>query len=233
MKTIGLLGGMSWESTQSYYKLLNEGVKERLGGLHSAPILLYSVDFALIEQMQTKGHWEEAGALLAEAALKLELAGAEMLLLCTNTMHKVASHITQNIKIPFIHIAKSTAKALIHENKKHAILLGTKFTMQETFYSSILNDYGIRITIPSQDAIEKINRIIFHELCLGECNVDSREYFLQLIKNLSNEDKSIDSVILGCTEIGLLLNQPSPFLPYFDTTIIHVKDALTQSLLNI
>lgn len=230
MKTIGLIGGMSWESTQSYYKLLNLRVKERLGGLHSAKIILYSVDFAPIEAMQREGKWDEAGRVLESAAHALEKAGADMILLCTNTMHKVAPTITQTLTIPFIHIAQATAKALQTSNKRHAILLGTKFTMQEDFYTSVLENEGIRVTIPDAKAIETINRIIFDELCLGECHESSKRSFLDIIHHLYHDDKTIDSVILGCTEIGLLLEEKDSFLPLFDTTLLHVNEALHHTL---
>ncbi len=226
MKTIGLIGGMSWESTQSYYRLLNLGVKERLGGLHSAKIILYSVDFAPIEVMQREEKWDEAGNVLEVAAHSLEKAGADFLLLCTNTMHKVEPIITRSLKIPFIHIAKATAQALQKADKHHAILLGTQFTMQEDFYTSILEQEGIRVTIPDTKSIETINRIIFDELCLGVCEKNSKDAFLDIIHRLYNDDGTIDSVILGCTEIGLLIEQKDSFLPLFDTTYLHVNTAL-------
>ena len=230
MKTIGLIGGMSWESTQSYYRLLNLGVKEHLGGLHSAKIILYSVDFAPIEAMQRDGKWDEAGKILEDAALSLEKAGANLLLLCTNTMHKVAPIITRSLHIPLIHIAQATAKALQKANKRHAILLGTKFTMQEDFYTSILEKEGIQVTIPDAKGIETINRTIFDELCLGLCQESSKHAFLDIIHQLHRDDETIDSVILGCTEIGLLIEQKDSFLPFFDTTLLHVKEALHQAL---
>lgn len=230
MKTIGLIGGMSWESTLSYYKLLNLGVKEHLGGLHSAKIILYSIDFAPIEIMQREGKWHEAGKILAHAACSLEKAGADLLLLCTNTMHKVAPLITNSLNIPFLHIAQATASALKKENKHHAILLGTQFTMQEDFYTSILESEGIHVTIPDSEAVKKINQIIFDELCLGVCTQESKDYFLETIQKLSRQYPSIDSVILGCTEIGLLLKTGDSFLPFFDTTVLHVNEALKKAL---
>ncbi len=230
MQTIGLIGGMSWESTQSYYALLNEGIKKSLGGLHSAKIILYSVDFAPIEQFQREGKWNEAGEVLANAAKAVENAGADMLLLCTNTMHKVASQITSHIHIPFIHIAEATAQALCKEGKKHSLLLGTKFTMKENFYKTILQAQGIKVSIPSSDSIEKINDIIFQELCLGTLNPSSKAYFLHLIEEIYSNDKTVDSIILGCTEIGLLLGNKGPLLPYFDTTVLHVNEAINRSL---
>jgi len=230
MKTIGLIGGMSWESTQSYYRLLNLGVKERLGGLHSANIVVYSVDFAPIEEMQRKGQWDEAGKVLEAAAHALEKAGAELLLLGTNTMHKVAPIITCSLKIPFLHIAQATAKSLQENKKRHAILLGTKFTMQEDFYKKILEEEGIRVTIPDIHTIETINHIIFDELCLGICQEVSKTFFLNTIHQLSHDDTTIDSVILGCTEIGLLIEQKDSFLPLFDTTVLHVNEAINYAL---
>jgi len=230
MKIIGLIGGMSWESTQSYYRLLNLGVKEQLGGLHSAKIILYSVDFAPIEVMQREGRWDEAGKVLEDAAHALEKAGAELLLLCTNTMHKVAPIITRALNIPFVHIAKATATALKENKKRHAILLGTHFTMQEDFYKKILEEEGLRITIPDIQTIEKINYIIFDELCLGKCEEKSKTLFLDTIHQLYTDDTTIDSVILGCTEIGLLIEEKDSFLPFFDTTILHVNEALKHAL---
>ena len=230
MQTIGLIGGMSWESTQSYYALLNKGIKKNLGGLHSANIILYSVDFAPIEQFQRDGKWNEAGEILANAAKALENAGADIILLCTNTMHKVAPQIRRHIHIPFIHIAEATAQALCKEGKKHALLLGTKFTMKEDFYKTILLAQGIKVSIPTNDSIEKINDIIFQELCLGTLNSSSKAYFLHLIEEIYSKDKTLDSIILGCTEIGLLLGSEGPLLPYFDTTILHVNEAINRSL---
>jgi len=233
MKTIGLIGGMSWESTLSYYKLLNEGVKSRLGGLHSAQIILYSVDFGPIARLQNEGKWEEAALIIKEAALSLERAGVEFIVLCTNTMHKILPLVTPFVKIPFLHIAKGTANALNDQNKHKAILLGTKFTMQESFYKDILNEHGIDVVIPDLKSIEIINQIIFQELCVGKIETASKDIFLKIIDDLKHHDKSIDAVILGCTEIGLLLDQQSSKLPLFDTTILHVKTALDRALKSI
>jgi len=229
MKTIGLIGGMSWESTQSYYTLLNEGVKAKLGGLHSAKIILYSVDFAPIERFQSEGKWEEAALVIQEAALSLERAGVDFILLCTNTMHKILPLITPQIKTPFIHIAEATAKALNAQGAHKAILLGTKFTMQETFYADVLKAHHIDVVIPDAKAIEIINQIIFQELCIGQIKTTSKEIFLKIIDDLKCHDEQIDSVILGCTEIGLLVDQKSAYLPLFDTTVLHVKEALNRS----
>ena len=230
MKTIGLIGGMSWESTLSYYKLLNEGVKASLGGLHSAKIILHSVDFAPIAKLQTEGKWEESALILQEAALSLERAGVDFILLCTNTMHKVLPLITPNIKVPFLHIAEATAKALNAHGAHKAILLGTKFTMQESFYKEILNAHHIDVVIPDQKSIETINQIIFQELCVGKIETTSKKIFLKIIDDLTCHNPSIDAVILGCTEIGLLLDQQSSKLPLFDTTILHVNEALNRSI---
>ena len=230
MKTIGLIGGMSWESTLSYYKLLNEGVKARLDGLHSAKIILHSVDFAPIAKLQTEGKWEESALIIQEAALSLERAGVDFILLCTNTMHKVLPLITPNIKVPFLHIAEATAKALNAHGAHKAILLGTKFTMQESFYKEILNAHHIDVVIPDQKSIETINQIIFQELCVGKIETTSKKIFLKIIDDLTCHNPSIDAVILGCTEIGLLLDQQSSKLPLFDTTILHVNEALNRAI---
>lgn len=233
MKTIGLIGGMSWESTLSYYKLLNEGVRQRLGGLHSAKIILHSVDFAPIARLQNESKWEEAGAILNQAALSLERAGADFILLCTNTMHKVAPQIIQNCHIPFVHIAEATAKALKKNHSKKTLLLGTKFTMQESFYKDILQSHGISVVVPTEKDIFLINQIIFDELCLGTIKSSSKELFLSIINGLKNDDETIDSVILGCTEIGLLLDPKSSQLPLYDTTLLHVKEALNLAIPSI
>lgn len=230
MKTIGLIGGMSWESTLSYYKLLNEGVRNKLGGLHSAKIILHSVDFAPIARLQNEGKWEEAGAILADAARSLQRAGADFILLCTNTMHKVAPQIVQNCHIPLLHIAEATAKALQTHQSKKTILLGTRFTMQETFYKDILNAHGIEVVIPSAQEIQKINQVIFEELCVGKIETSSKKLFLEIINKLQSEHKDIDSVIFGCTEIGLLLDNKSLQLPIFDTTSLHVETALAYAI---
>lgn len=230
MKTIGLIGGMSWESTLSYYKLLNEGVKARLGGLHSAKIILHSVDFAPIAKLQTEGKWEESALIIQEAALSLERAGVDFILLCTNTMHKVLPLVTPHIKVPFLHIAEATANELNAHGAHKAILLGTKFTMQESFYKEILNAHHIDVVIPDQKSIETINQIIFQELCVGKIETTSKKIFLKIIDDLTCHNPSIDAVILGCTEIGLLLDQQSSKLPLFDTTILHVNEALNRSI---
>ena len=230
MKTIGLIGGMSWESTLSYYKLLNEGVKAKLGGLHSAKIILYSVDFAPIARLQNEGNWEEAALIIKAAALSLQHAGADFILLCTNTMHKILPLVTPFVNIPFLHIAEATATALLTQEKRNAILLGTKFTMQESFYKDVLNAHKINVIVPDEKSIETINQIIFNELCIGKIETDSRRKFLHIIDDLKKGDERIDSVILGCTEIGLLLDQRSSNLALFDTTVLHVNEAIKHAL---
>ncbi len=230
MKTIGLLGGMSWESTLLYYKLLNEGVRAQKGGLHSPKIVLHSVDFAQIAKMQEKEEWEEIALLLLEAALGLERAGADMLLLCTNTIHKILPLIEPHIKTPFLHIAEATALALKEAKVDKAILLGTKFTMQESFLKDSLLKYNIKVVTPDNFDISIINDIIFNELCVGIVKNSSKEAYLNIICNLTNKHPDIGGIILGCTELGLLLNQKDIHLPLFDTTFIHANRALKEAL---
>jgi aspartate racemase len=230
LKTIGLLGGMSWESTLTYYKLLNEGVKNSLGGFHSAKIVLYSVDFDQIESLQRVGKWEEAGTILGKCAKSLELAGADFILICTNTMHKVIDYIQKDIQIPVIHIAAATAKALHVNGCKKTILLGTRFSMQEDFIKKILYEHNIQVVIPNQEQIQTIDSIIFNELVLGIVKPESKKIYQNIIQDLGKKDKSIDSVILGCTEIGLLIKQNDTNLKIFDTTLLHVEEALKIAL---
>ncbi|MDX1808661.1 MAG: aspartate/glutamate racemase family protein [Sulfurospirillaceae bacterium] len=226
MKTIGLLGGMSWESTHTYYKLLNEGTKELLGGFNSAKIILISVNFDEIETLQRENRWEEAGEILAENAKSLEEAGADFILICTNTMHKVADIIQKNINIPILHIATSVSMALQKENCRKAILLGTRFTMQENFIKDVIRSFGIEVVTPDTKQIEIIDKIIFDELVQGIVNQESKNTYLNIILDMIDKDEQIDSVILGCTEIGLLINQNDINLKIFDTTYTHVKYAL-------
>lgn len=230
MKTIGLIGGMSWESTRSYYSLLNEGVRQKLGGLHSAKIILHSIDFAPIAQLQNENKWNEAGEIITHAALSLERAGVDFILLCTNTMHKVLPQVQQICKTPFLHIADATAKTLNMNNVSHPILLGTKFTMQESFYKDILRTHDITVVCPNSTDMQHINQIIFDELCVGRIETSSKKLFIEIINSLTKADSSIDSVILGCTEIGLLLNKESSKLPIFDTTCLHAEEALNLAL---
>ena len=223
MKTIGLIGGMSWESTVTYYQIINETVKEALGGLHSAKILLYSVDFDEIERYQAQGEWDKSAAVLAQAAANLERAGADFIVICTNTMHKVAPEIQRHISIPILHIAEATADALKERGVATVGLLGTKYTMTQDFYKAKLTEAGIKVVIPEGEDIEMINSIIYHELCLGEIREDSRKAYVEIIGKLV--ERGAQGVILGCTEIGLLVGQEDTDLPVFDTTLIHARKA--------
>ncbi|WP_308685009.1 aspartate/glutamate racemase family protein [Stomatobaculum longum] len=228
MKTIGLLGGMSWESTIPYYRIINEEVKNRLGGLHSAKIILYSVEFAEIEKCQSSGNWDESGEILGQAARGIEAAGADFILICTNTMHKVAAQISSKIQIPLIHIADATADELEKSHIRRVGLLGTKYTMTQDFYKKRLTDRGMEVLIPDDAAVEVINSIIFDELCVGEIREASRRKFQDAVKRLA--EQGAEGVILGCTEIGLLLRQSDVSIPVFDTTVIHAKRAVEIAL---
>ena len=225
MKTIGLLGGMSWESTIPYYRLINEGVKQRLGGLHSASLLLHSVDFHEIEACQSSGEWDKAGEILAQAALGLQRAGAEGILLCTNTMHKVASHIEARCPLPFLHIADATGRAIGAAGMRRVALLGTRYTMEQDFYRGRLSsEFGIESLIPDDADRARINQIIFDELCLGTFSEPSRDYFLGLIARMAAE--GAQGVIFGCTEIDLLVPASQCPIPVFDTAALHAADAV-------
>lgn len=225
MKTIGLLGGMSWESTIPYYRLINEGVKQRLGGLHSAKILLHSVDFHEIEACQASGKWDKAGEILAQAAADLERIGAEGIVLCTNTMHKVAAPIEARCRVPFLHIADATGRAIEKQALRNVALLGTRYTMEQDFYRGRLEQQsGINSLIPDADDRARINQIIFDELCLGTFSATSRDYYLQVIARLA--DRGAEGVIFGCTEIGLLVPAEMSPLPVFDTAVLHAADAV-------
>lgn len=228
MKTIGLIGGMSWESTIPYYRIINEEVKEKLGGLHSAKIILYSVEFDEIEKCQSSGEWEKSGEILGNAAKGIENAGADFILICTNTMHKVAPQIASMINIPIIHIADATADELEKRNIKTVGLLGTKYTMTQDFYKQRLIDRGIKVVIPDEEDIETVNSVIFDELCVGKIEDSSCEKYKKIIKTLA--DKGAEGVILGCTEIGLLISQTDVDIPVFDTTVIHAKRAAELSM---
>ncbi|WP_227318162.1 aspartate/glutamate racemase [Cedecea davisae] len=225
MKTIGLLGGMSWESTIPYYRLINEGIKQRLGGLHSAKIVLHSVDFHEIEVCQSAGEWDKAGEMLAEAALGLQKAGAEGIVLCTNTMHKVAHQIEARCSLPFLHIADATGRAIAAQGVSQVALLGTRYTMEQDFYRGRLEEqFAIRSIIPNEAQRQRINQIIFDELCLGVINPESKSYYQHVIGEL--QAQGAEGVIFGCTEIGLLLGQQDCPLPVFDTAAIHAADAV-------
>ena len=229
MKTIGLIGGMSWESTLTYYRIINESVKARLGGLHSAPIVLYSVDFHEIEQLQRAGDWLGAGARLAAAARSLQAAGADIVLLCTNTMHKVADAIQAAVNLPFLHIADATAQEIRDAGMATIGLLGTRFTMEEEFYRSRLGAvHGLTVLIPEEADRETIHRVIYDELCLGEVSAASRVVFRKIMADLVA--RGAQGLILGCTEISLLVDQTDAAVPLFDTTRIHALKATDWAL---
>lgn len=225
MKTIGLLAGMSWESTIPYYRLINEGIKQRLGGLHSAKILMHSVDFHEIEACQASGEWEKAGEILANAAASLESIGAEGIVLCTNTMHKVASQIESRCQVPFLHIADATGRAIEKQKLRNVALLGTRYTMEQDFYRGRLEqEFSLNLLIPNADERARINQIIFEELCLGTFSESSRQEYLQVIERLVAE--GAEGVIFGCTEIGLLVPADRCPVPVFDTAALHASDAV-------
>lgn len=228
MKTIGMLGGMSWESTVTYYQAVNEIVKRELGGLHSAKVLLYSVDFAEIEKCQEEGDWDKSADILSAAALNLENAGADFIVICTNTMHKVAPQIQNRIGIPIIHIAEATANELKPQNVSKVALLGTKYTMTQDFYKDKLISAGIEVLIPDEQGIEAVNDIIYNELVLGIISESSKAKYLRIIDALSK--RGAQGVILACTEIGLLIGQKDTELPVFDTTQIHAAKAAMLSI---
>ena len=229
MKTIGLLGGMSWESTVPYYRQINETVKARLGGLHSARLVLYSVDFHEIEQLQHAGDWDAAGARLAEAACALERAGADFLVLCTNTMHKVAPRIEAAVGIPLLHIADPTAAAIQTAGHTSVGLLGTRFTMEQPFYRDrLVQRHGLQVIVPDAADRACVHRIIYEELCLGSVRPQSREAFRQVLARLTAQ--GAQAVILGCTEISLLIGPQDADVPLFDTTAIHARAAAEHAL---
>ncbi len=229
MKTIGLLGGMSWESTLTYYKELNEGVKGKLGGLHSAKIVLNSVDFSVLEQWLCEENWQAIAETLSIAAKKVELAGADFLLICTNTMHNVASQIEANINIPILHIADATAEVILKQNIRTVGLLGTKFTMEEEFYQGRLSEkFKLNVLIPQQSDREMINQVVFNELCLGKIKDSSRQEYIRVIDELKNQ--GAEAIILGCTEIAMLVSREHTDIPLFDTTQIHAEKAVEMAL---
>ena len=228
LKTIGLIGGMSWESTVTYYKIINETIKEKLGGLHSAKCILYSVDFQEIEECQANGNWEKSGEILGEAANNLEKAGADFIVICTNTMHKVVNQIKEKISIPILHIAEMTAEKILEKGLKNIALLGTKYTMEQDFYKSKLIEKGINVIIPDKNDIETINEVIYDELCLGIINSNSKKKFLEIVDKLRS--KGAEGIILGCTEIGLLIKKTDTDVPLFDTAIIHAEQAAIYSI---
>lgn len=228
MKTIGLLGGMSWESTELYYRLINEETKRIRGGLHSAPVVMLSVDFHEIEKFQEQGDWDAAAALLADKARVIESAGADLLLICTNTMHKVADQVADAIGIPLLHIADATAARVRESGIETVGLLGTRFTMEQQFYKGRLQEQGLTVLVPDADDRNLVHRTIYEELCLGRVNPGSRREFLRIIDAL--HDSGAEAVIEGCTEIGLLVGQEHTAVPLFDTTRIHASQAVTEAL---
>ncbi|MCM3001347.1 aspartate/glutamate racemase family protein [Paenibacillus cellulositrophicus] len=228
MKVIGLIGGMSWESSALYYRMINEEVRSRLGGLHSAKCLLYSVDFEEIERYQAEGAWEKAGEVLGQTARALEKGGADFIVICTNTMHKVIDDIQAKINIPILHIADATAAQIKESQIQTVGLLGTKYTMEQDFYKSRLELNGIQVIVPDGDDREAVNKIIYEELCLGKIHQESRDYYKKVIQGLI--ESGAEGIILGCTEIGLLVKPEDAEVPLFDTTYIHACEAVNMSL---
>ena len=229
MKTIGLIGGMSWESTQSYYQLLNQGVKNKLGGLHSAKIVLVSLDFAHIAALQKQQDWPQMAEILIKAAKQVEAAGADYLLICTNTMHKLAEQVQAAVAIPLLHIADAVGENLIQHNFKKVALLGTQFTMEQDFYKQRLADkFAIDVLIPDAQGRETVHRVIYDELCKGIISPESKTEYLTIIDNLTQQ--GAEAIILGCTEIALLVQQSDTSIPLLDSTALHCAMALENSL---
>ena len=229
MKTLGLIGGMSWESTVPYYQQINQTVKEALGGLHSAKLILYSVDFAEVEQLQKTGQWEAAGALLVDIARKLEGAGADALVICTNTMHKVAETVQSAVNIPLLHIADPTAQAIQQAGFTTVGLLGTRFTMEQDFYRSRLEQrYGLKVLTPPAESRAQVHRIIFDELCLGQVHAASQHTLQQVAADL--QAQGAQAIILGCTELAMSLQPQHLSLPLFDTAALHARSAALWAL---
>ena len=229
MKRIGLLGGMSWESSAEYYRMINEETRDRLGGLHSADCLLRSVDFVEVEQLQRAGDWDRAGALLAAEAAGLEAAGAELLVLCTNTMHKVADAITGAISIPFVHIADTTAQAVSGEGLRRVGLLATAYTMEQDFYVGRLRDvHGLDVLVPGEADRRIVHDVIYQELCVGVIADDSRDEYRRIMAGLA--DQGAEGILLGCTEIDLLVGPEDASVPVFDTTRLHARRAVELAL---
>ena len=226
MKTIGIIGGMSWESTVTYYQVINETIREERGGLHSADILLYSIDFAPLAEMQERDDWDGAAELMCEAAKRLEAGGADFLLIGANTMHKAVPQAEKVVSIPLLHIAEATAAELKKDRIQRVGLLGTKYTLLQDFYTGKLKENGLEVLLPEE--VEEVNRIIYEELCLGVLKDSSKEELLQYCREL--KEKGAQAVILGCTELGLLLKQGDSELPFYDTTLIHARQAALRSL---
>ena len=228
MKTIGLIGGMSWESTLGYYQIMNEGIKAALGGYHSAKILMYSVDFAEVEACLRTDDWEKNAQLMTDAAKRLEQAGADCILIGTNTLHKVADEVQAQLKVPLVHIASVTADALAKDGIQKTALLGTRFTMEQDFFTAKLKERGIDVLIPIETDREIINNVIFGELCLGNISDRSKKEFLRIVEELAKQ--GAQAAILGCTEIGMLIGQSDTEVPLYDTTVIHAKSAVAFAL---
>jgi aspartate racemase len=229
MKTMGLIGGMSWESSLEYYRIINENVKKRLGGFHSAKCILYSVDFEEVEKLQHLGDWEELTRLMAEVAQRLESAGADFVIICTNTMHKMADEVQRAIRVPVLHIVDVTAEAIKNNGQTRIGLLGTKFTMEQDFYKGRLRDkHGLDVLIPSPEERQMVHDILYSELCLGEIKEQSKEKFKSVIQNLV--DHGAQGVILGCTEIPLIVSQDDYAIPVYDTTTLHAQAAVDFAL---
>lgn len=229
MKTIGLIGGMSWESSIEYYRIINQTVRDKLGGLHSAKSVMVSVDFAEIETLQHEGRWDQAAELLIEAAQNVEKGGADFVVICTNTMHKVADEVQQHIQIPLFHIADATAQRIKSQRLKKVGLLGTRFTMEEDFYKGRLAEkHGLEVLIPTGEEREIVHRVIYDELCLGEIKHVSREQYIYIMDHLV--ERGSEGIILGCTEISLLVGQEDSPVPLFDTTSIHAVGAVEYAL---
>jgi aspartate racemase len=225
VKTIGLIGGMSWESSIEYYRIINEATRAKLGGLHSAKSIMVSVDFAEVEILQHQGKWAEAADMLVDAAKRLENGGADFIVLCTNTMHKVAEDIQANVQIPLLHIADATAQLVKDAGIRTIGLLGTRFTMEEEFYKGRLSQkYGLHVHIPNTQEREVIHRVIYDELVVGEIKQHSKEQYLGIIERMIAQ--GVEAVILGCTEIGLLIHEQDSRVPLFDTTRIHAEAAV-------
>ena len=229
MKTMGMIGGMSWESTLEYYRIVNETTKNRLGGFHSAKCILYSVDFAEVEKLQHLGDWDELTRLMKDAARKLEGAGADFVIICTNTMHKMADEVQEVIRIPILHIVDVTAEAIRANREKRVGLLGTKFTMEQDFYKGRLRDkHGVEVVIPGEEDRQVVHDILYSELCMGEIKELSKGKFKSVIQNLV--DRGAQSVILGCTEIPLIVSQDDYDIPVYDTTTLHAQAAVDFAL---
>ncbi len=229
MKTIGLIGGMSWESTQYYYRQINQGIRQRLGGLHSAQILLHSVDFAPIEALQHAGDWDAAAEILSQVAQSLESGGADFFLICANTMHKVADKVERAVNIPMLHITDATARVLLADKVSRIGLLGTAFTMEQSFYKGRLSQqHGIEVLVPDARDRETVHNIIYQELCLGMVKPASKKTCLQIIERL--QQRGVEGVILGCTEICMLVNQGDTSIKLYDTTEIHAQQAVDYAL---